>query len=104
MRGAVQGVGFRPHVFRLAERMSLRGWVQNSAEGVVIEVEGPVEAMQTFLLQVESERPPRSSIHSLESSWLAPGGYTQFEVRGSDASGTTTAIVMADIEIGRAHV
>jgi hydrogenase maturation protein HypF len=74
VRGAVQGVGFRPFVFRLATGLHLAGWVNNSTQGVFIEVEGPRAALEKFLLRLETEKPPRSSIQSLEASWLDPVG------------------------------
>jgi hydrogenase maturation protein HypF len=97
VRGAVQGVGFRPFVYRLANDAGLRGWVNNSPQGVFIEVEGPQAVLESFLLRLEAERPPRSSIHSLEASWLDPVGYAGFEIRASDAGGARTALVLPDI-------
>ncbi len=49
LRGAVQGVGFRPFVYRLATEMSLSGWVLNSASGLVVEVEGPSDQLSRFV-------------------------------------------------------
>jgi len=97
IRGAVQGVGFRPFVYRLAAEMALPGWVSNSSQGVFVEVEGPPEALRTFLLRLETERPPRSSIQSLESSFLAPLGLHAFEIRPSDGTGKRTALILPDI-------
>jgi hydrogenase maturation protein HypF len=97
VRGAVQGVGFRPHVFRLAKDLALHGWVSNSAQGVFLEAEGPAPALRAFLLRLESEKPPRSFIQSLESSWLDPVGYGEFEIRESERGGPRTALVMPDV-------
>jgi hydrogenase maturation protein HypF len=97
VRGAVQGVGFRPFVYRLAKEAGLKGWFTNSPQGVFIEVEGPPTALESFLLRLEAERPPRSSIHSLEASWLDPVGYAGFEIRASDTGGARTALVLPDI-------
>ena len=97
IRGAVQGVGFRPFVYRLATEASLRGWVSNTSQGVFIEVEGPKTVLDTFLLRVGREKPPRSSIQSLESSFLDPVGFESFEIRESEESGPKTVLVMADI-------
>ena len=72
IRGAVQGVGFRPFVFRLATELGLTGWVNNSPQGVFIEIEGARNALERFLLRLEREKPPRSFIQSLEASWLTP--------------------------------
>jgi len=99
IRGAVQGVGFRPCVFRLATDLGLSGWVNNSAEGVFIELEGRRAQVQRFILRIESEKPPRSSIQSLEMFWLEPAGYSRFEIRASDPRGTKSALVLPDIAI-----
>ena len=85
--GAVQGVGFRPFVFRLATELALAGRVNNSPQGVVIEVEGERGELEKFLLRLETEKPPRSFIHSLEASWLDPIGYDDFEIRASETGG-----------------
>lgn len=97
IRGAVQGVGFRPFIYRLATELGLSGWVSNSPQGVFIEVEGPTERLQSFLLRIEPEKPPVAYIQSLESSFLDFVGYTQFEIRESDVSGAKTTIVLPDI-------
>jgi hydrogenase maturation protein HypF len=97
IRGAVQGVGFRPFIYRLATGMGLAGWVNNSVQGVFIEIEGCHEQVQQFLLRIDAQRPPRSFIQSLESALLDPVGYTTFEVRHSDESGAKTAFVLPDI-------
>ena len=97
VRGAVQGVGFRPFVFRLATGLGLAGWVNNSPQGVFIEAEGPRAELEKFLLRLETEKPPRSFIQSLEASWLDPAGYTTFEIRPSETGGNKTALVLPDI-------
>ncbi len=97
VRGAVQGVGFRPFVFRLATELKLAGWINNSPPGVFIEVEGPRPTLEKFLLRLETEKPPRSFIQSLESSWLDSVGYENFEIRPSETTGGKTSLVMPDI-------
>lgn len=97
IRGAVQGVGFRPFVYRLATEMGLPGWVLNSPQGVFIEVEGEKSFLDAFLLRIEKEKPPRSFIQSLESSFLDPVGFAEFEIRQSDHAGEITALVLPDI-------
>src|SRR5208283_6148409 len=97
VRGAVQGVGFRPFIFRLAAELGLAGWVNNSPHGVFLEVEGPRAALETFLLRLEAEKPPRSFIQGLEASWLDPLGYETFEIRESEAGGKKTALILPDI-------
>jgi hydrogenase maturation protein HypF len=97
IRGAVQGVGFRPFVHRLATELFLTGWVNNSAQGVFLEVEGPRAAVEKFLLRLELEKPTRSFIQSLEPSWLDPVGYRDFEIRESETGGSRTTLVLPDI-------
>jgi hydrogenase maturation protein HypF len=96
IRGAVQGVGFRPFVYRLASDLDLRGWVINSSAGVVVEVEGGTDALERFLLLVARDRPPRAIVQGLESAYLDPVGFTGFEIRES-AGGDKTTLVLPDI-------
>jgi len=97
VRGAVQGVGFRPFVYRLAGGLGLAGWVNNSAQGVCIEVEGAVAQLQQFLLRLETDKPPRSFIVSCETSWFDAVGYEDFEIRPSEVGGAKTALVLPDL-------
>src|SRR5436305_7891285 len=90
VRGAVQGVGFRPFVYRLATELGLPGWVNNSSQGVVVEVEGDPDTLKTFQLRLEREKPPHAFIYSLEPAYLDPAGYTSFEIRSSDDAGAKT--------------
>src|SRR5271155_1061717 len=96
VRGAVQGVGFRPFVHRLASGLGLAGWVNNSCQGVALEVEGPRQELENFLLRLEAEKPPRSFIQSLEAAWLDSVGYKKFEITASDTGGERTALVLPD--------
>ena len=70
VRGAVQGVGFRPFVFRLATELGLAGWVNNSPQGVFIEVEGPRAELEKFLLRLETEKAP-AQFHPKSRSFVA---------------------------------
>jgi hydrogenase maturation protein HypF len=97
VRGAVQGVGFRPFVHRLAHALGLSGWVNNSASGVLVEVEGMPAELEQFLLRLETDKPPRSFIQSCEASWLDVVGYEDFEIRASEADGDKTMLVVPDI-------
>jgi len=97
IRGVVQGVGFRPFVYRLAKELNLAGWVTNSPQGVSIEVEGEKKILESFLLRIEKEKPPRSFIQSLEFFFLDLHGYSVFEIQESDQSGTPSAIILPDI-------
>lgn len=96
VNGIVQGVGFRPFVYRLASDLGLSGWVRNDANGVTIEVEGPAVAVQAFRDRLEPEAPPLSSIDTCEAGNVAPLGVVGFEIRGSERSDRPTALVSPD--------
>ncbi len=96
VRGAVQGVGFRPFVYRLAKDLGLVGWVSNSAQGVFIEAEGAGGALRQFLVRLEREKPPRANIQSLEFSFLDAVGHIGFTIRESEESGPKTAFILPD--------
>lgn len=97
IRGAVQGVGFRPFVYRLATSLGLKGWVSNGIQGVAIEAEGPLETLQIFLVRLEKEKPAHSFIQGLEPAYLDSQGYASFEIRPSRDEGPKTAIALPDI-------
>ena len=97
IRGAVQGVGFRPFVYRLATSLSLAGWVANDTQGVIAEVEGSRAALERFLERLRAEKPPRAVILSLDAAWLPPRGYRRFEIRDSDRAGAKSVIVLPDL-------
>jgi hydrogenase maturation protein HypF len=84
VRGAVQGVGFRPFVYRLADELQLTGWVNNTGDGVFVEVEGPRNRLEEFLLRIPRDKPPVSTIHSLQHAILDPAGYERFEIVESE--------------------
>jgi hydrogenase maturation protein HypF len=97
VRGAVQGVGFRPFVYRLANKLSLRGWVVNNPSGVEIEIEGPVGKLESFLENLRDEKPRMALIQSLEHTVLEPTGYHGFEIRESSEDEEKTVLVLPDI-------
>ena len=96
IRGAVQGVGFRPFVFRLAKELALPGWVSNTAAGVFVEVEGDPERLREFQLRIERDKPAIASIQSLESSFLDPVGCSDFTIHES-SGGEKSVLVLPDI-------
>ncbi|WP_129630414.1 carbamoyltransferase HypF [Candidatus Oscillochloris fontis] len=96
VRGAVQGVGFRPFVYRLAHRLALVGWVLNGGDGVTIEVEGNVTQLEAFLQQLQAAPPPRAHIIQIETTWHAPHGYTGFQIRPSQPHGRPTTLIAPD--------
>ena len=97
VRGAVQGVGFRPFAYRLARELGLAGWVRNTGQGVVIEVEGTAPAAEQYLARLRSDGPPLAAVHSLEPVYLDPVGLGPFEIRASATDGAPTALILPDI-------
>ncbi|MEZ4633645.1 MAG: carbamoyltransferase HypF [Caldilineaceae bacterium] len=95
--GVVQGVGFRPFVYRLATELHLVGWVLNSAQGVFVEVEGNADALDLFRRRIEDDTPPQAQIQQVTTTPLPPAGYCNFEIRHSDTSGPRTTQILPDV-------
>jgi hydrogenase maturation protein HypF len=94
VRGAVQGVGFRPFVHGLAARYNLSGFVLNDGEGVLAEVEGAAARM--FLAALQQERPPLARIDGMDVTALPEQGQTNFSIRKSVGSFTGLGGIVAD--------
>ncbi|MFB2917460.1 carbamoyltransferase HypF [Aerosakkonema funiforme] len=93
VRGIVQGVGFRPTVYRLAKLCSLRGEVWNDGEGVLIRIVGTAEAVETFIDQLQKECPPLAKIEAIARSPLShPPTYTDFTITQSISNQVKTSI------------
>jgi hydrogenase maturation protein HypF len=71
VRGVVQGVGFRPYVFRLAESLGVAGFVQNDVDAVAIEIEGSAGSLATFTARLSRELPPLAECHTIEAEAIA---------------------------------
>jgi hydrogenase maturation protein HypF len=97
IRGAVQGVGFRPFVYRLAGELGLAGWVANSPQGVSVELEGEESLLDQALQRLDHDRPPHAAIHGLESRWLDAVPSLGFEIRSSAVEGKPLTVVLPDI-------
>jgi len=97
LRGAVQGVGFRPFVYRLATEMALTGWVLNSSSGLVVEVEGLPDQLTLFEGRLEGERPKASVVTIRESAWIPVEGSTCFEIHASHADQGKSVNVLPDL-------
>jgi hydrogenase maturation protein HypF len=97
IRGAVQGVGFRPYVYRLAREMSLGGWAANDTGGVIVEVEGAEEALQRFLTRLPAEKPSPASIGQMRATRLAAKNDRDFRIEPSERQGSRTVEVLPDL-------
>jgi hydrogenase maturation protein HypF len=99
VHGVVQGVGFRPFVYRLARSHDLRGWVLNAGEGVQIHVEGDATAVDHFVQALKSQPPPASHIADVELALAEPQGFADFEIRESEAEGAPTVRISPDLPV-----
>jgi len=94
--GAVQGVGFRPHIYRLAKAHHLSGWVNNDASGVTVEVEGSAPELEKFLSQSVEKAPVLARIRSVEKNEIPALAGKDFVIRESDRSRVVSTQVSAD--------
>ncbi len=94
--GIVQGVGFRPFIYRLAVHLKLTGFVQNRPDGVLVEVEGTPQAIDNFFASVSKELPPLANITGVESSAIAITGDTEFKIIISDSEGLRDVHIAPD--------
>jgi len=84
INGIVQGVGFRPFVYGLADKLNLNGWVRNTSAGVDIQVDGTEAALTEFARALEHDAPPLALIASLEVATCPPNGFSSFEIIHSE--------------------
>ena len=94
VQGTVQGVGFRPYVYRLAGELGLSGYVLNDARGVLLEVEGDDAAVERFLARLAAEAPPLASVERVAAESREPVGHSGFRIvqspRGEPADAQVT--------------
>ncbi len=94
--GIVQGVGFRPFVFRLAARHGLAGAVRNDAAGVIIEAEGTEPALRAFLRELVDDAPPLARIETVSHDFVEPLGEEGFSIARS-VGGARVALISPDV-------
>lgn len=97
--GIVQGVGFRPHVYRLAMENRIRGWVLNSSAGVVIEAEGDQADVENFCRMMMESPPPLAVIRTFEKTGIEYRGFKEFTILMSEDKEAKTASISPDIAI-----
>ena len=96
VRGVVQGVGFRPFIYRLAREENLTGFIGNDTDGVFIEVEGSRTAVDAFIARLRPEAPPLSRIDSISAEDLQSVGDTNFRIIASEVLGRVSTGIPAD--------
>jgi hydrogenase maturation protein HypF len=99
IKGIVQGVGFRPFIYDLATRRHLNGFVLNSTSGVVIEIEGTKQHVDSFVSAIKREAPPLSRIESIRIRKLPSKGYQGFTIEQSAVLNGKSALISPDISI-----
>jgi hydrogenase maturation protein HypF len=97
VRGTVQGVGFRPFVFRIAGELGLDGFVLNDERGVLIEAEGPAETIECLLGRLRAEAPPLAEIEEIDVDDAPPTAQRGFRILESERRGEPEALVSPDI-------
>jgi hydrogenase maturation protein HypF len=96
VRGVVQGVGYRPFVYRLALEEGLAGFVGNDTDGVTIEIEGPDARVEAFLVRLQSEAPPLARIDSVTVLEAEVTGESGFRIAASEVLGRVSTGIPAD--------
>ena len=96
VEGTVQGVGFRPYVYRLAGELGVAGHVLNDSRGVVVEVEAAEETVERFLARLPAEAPPLASVERVTAERLEELGERGFFIRESPNGGEPNAAVTPD--------
>ncbi len=90
--GLVQGVGFRPYVWRLARETGIAGWVRNDGEGVEIAAEGGQDQLAALMARLASEAPPLARVDSVEAKTATPSGFSDFTIAETQGGRVGTAI------------
>lgn len=96
VKGIVQGVGFRPFIYNLANEMAVKGFVTNTSDGVVITVEG--SNLDIFVERIRTDAPPLSKIMSIDISPGKSCGYPDFSIKESSEDGSFT-LISSDISV-----
>jgi hydrogenase maturation protein HypF len=99
VRGVVQGVGFRPFVFRLARENDLVGWVLNEQDGVDIHLEGDEDSLETFVRHLQSQAPPAARIAAVDVLPADQAGFKEFTIRESLRNGRPSVRISPDLPV-----
>jgi len=95
--GIVQGVGFRPYIYRLATETRLAGTIRNTSSGVTIEVQGPPSAVNDFISRLPREAPPLARITDIVTADLPCNGDREFRIIASHAEETVRTLISPDV-------
>jgi hydrogenase maturation protein HypF len=99
INGIVQGVGFRPFIYHLAQKNGLGGYIANTSTGVDIEVEGEPRKIRDFFREIQTGKPPLARINHMEMRYLPPRSYRDFVIRRSRVETHRSAMVTPDVSV-----
>ena len=99
IRGVVQGVGFRPFIYRIAVESGLRGSVTNTPGSVIVHVEGKPEGIRRFRELFREELPPAARVAGITETRVAPDGLARFTIEKSERQGTALSTIPPDIAL-----
>ena len=99
VNGTVQGVGFRPFIYQLAQRLKVLGWVQNTSDGVIIEIEADENTLDSFIKAIKTDAPIAAEVDSIETIELPSINYTDFVIKPSPAGTDTKTTIPPDMSI-----
>lgn len=97
--GLVQGIGFRPFIYRLAHRVGLKGWVRNTSTGVLIRIEGTQAMLQRFLKEMPLQAPPAAIINGIHATGMPVSGFESFDIVSSKDDEGDITLVSPDIAV-----
>jgi len=97
--GLVQGVGFRPFVYRLAQDCKLRGFVNNTSAGALIEIEGSLQQLDAFRQRLTREAPPLANIVNVEHLEISPGCDSAFSIQISKKENRSKTFISPDVTV-----
>jgi hydrogenase maturation protein HypF len=99
INGIVQGVGFRPFLFQLAQKYNLAGEVSNTSKGVILTIEGKTDKIEAFTKAIKAEKPILSLIDSIKFSEISKTGYDSFSIQKSKSSSGRSTLISPDVSI-----
>jgi hydrogenase maturation protein HypF len=97
IRGTVQGIGLRPFVFRLAQELSLGGWIANTTQGALLELEGTPNCLRAFQKRITTELPLSGNIQTISSTPIPDIGEQSFSIRPSQWDNQTHSVISPDL-------
>lgn len=98
VKGIVQGVGFRPFVYRAAKKHLVNGWVLNAIDGVHVHAEAESNLLDAFVIALSEEAPAAAVVKEIDLAEVPVEGFTEFEIRFSDDEGAAaTTLVSPDL-------